>query len=243
MKANELIEASAGTGKTQALAGRLIELLRAGVKPQEIVALTFSRAAAGEIFERFVTLLAEGAETKPADAKLLREVIASQHLSQIGTLDSFLMRIVRAFPLELGICGKLEMMDEYAAGAERSRVSFSILRRTDAALKRAFTDAFALAMNRENVRSFIATYRTFVSAWHERYLSLPDPQAWGDGSRLHLDSEGLSVMADERGNADALSRCAGALEGIVDSDAWREFVAWVRDFRGSFVIAELVGVL
>ena len=234
MKANELIEASAGTGKTQALAGRLIELLRAGVKPQEIVALTFSRAAAGEIFERFVTLLAEGAETNPADAKLLREVIASQHLSQIGTLDSFLMRIVRAFPLELGICGKLEMMDEYAAGAERSRVSFSILRRTDAALKRAFTDAFALAMNRENVRSFIATYRTFVSAWHERYLSLPDPQAWGDGSRLRLDSEGLSVMADERGDADSLSRCAEGLEGIVDSDAWREFVAWVRDFRGSF---------
>ena len=63
MTANELIEASAGTGKTQALAERLIALLRAGVQPQEIVALTFSRAAAGEIFERFVSLLAERAKT------------------------------------------------------------------------------------------------------------------------------------------------------------------------------------
>lgn len=53
MNPNELIEASAGTGKTQALAERLIALVAAGVEPQEIVALTFSRAAAGEIFERF----------------------------------------------------------------------------------------------------------------------------------------------------------------------------------------------
>ena len=91
MNPNLLIEASAGTGKTQALANRLIELLRAGVSPQEIVALTFSRAAAGEIFERFVTLLATSAEENPPDAALLRKVISTQHLSQIGTLDSFLM--------------------------------------------------------------------------------------------------------------------------------------------------------
>ena len=184
MTPNVLIEASAGTGKTQALAGRLIELIRAGAKPQEIVALTFSRAAAGEIFERFVTLLAEGAEKSPQDAKLLREVIETQHLSQIGTLDSFLMRIVRSFPLELGIVGRLEMMDDYEAAAERARVSFGILRRTDAALKRAFGEAFALAMNHENVRSFTETYRTFISAWHERYLAMPEPQAWGDAARL-----------------------------------------------------------
>ena len=128
-----LIEASAGTGKTQALGNRLIELLRAGVRPQDIVALTFSRAAAGEIFERFVSLLAESAASKGADAQLLRSVLATQHLSQIGTLDSFLMRIVRAFPLELGLVGDLTVMDDYEAASQRAAVSFSILRRTDAA--------------------------------------------------------------------------------------------------------------
>ena len=147
MNPNLLIEASAGTGKTQALANRLIELLRAGVSPQEIVALTFSRAAAGEIFERFVTLLATSAEENPPDAALLRKVISTQHLSQIGTLDSFLMKIVRAFPLELGLVGELEMMDEYRAKEEQARISFSILRRTDAKTRKAFAEAFALAMN------------------------------------------------------------------------------------------------
>ena len=229
MNANVLIEASAGTGKTQALAGRLIELIRGGVKPQEIVALTFSRAAAGEIFERFALLLAESAERDPADAKLLREVIATQHLSLIGTLDSFLMRIVRSFPLELGITGRLEMMDDYLAAAERARVSFGILRRTDGALKQAFGEAFALAMNRENVRSFTETYRAFVAAWHERFLSMPDPGAWGDPARLGMEASGVPLVSD----IGELAACADALEGFVDSPAWVDFVAWVRGFRGS----------
>ena len=43
MTENVLIEASAGTGKTQALAERLIALVKGGLEPYEIVALTFSR--------------------------------------------------------------------------------------------------------------------------------------------------------------------------------------------------------
>ena len=135
MKANVLIAASAGTGKTQALAERLIALVKGGLEPHEIVALTFSRAAAGEIFERFVSLLAERAKGDPSCAALLRKVIATQHLSQIGTLDSFLMRIVRSFPLELGLDGGVEIMDDYRAGQELARTSFSILRRTDASAR------------------------------------------------------------------------------------------------------------
>ena len=219
MKPNVLIEASAGTGKTQALAERLIELIRLGVKPQEIVALTFSRAAAGEIFERFVTLLAEKIEKGEVDAALLREVIATQHLSQIGTLDSFLMRIVRSFPLELGLQGPLEMMDDYRSAAERARVSFGILRRTDAALKRAFNEAFALAMNRENVRSFTETYRNFISEWHERYLSMPDEGAW---KKFQVSSLKSQVSRD------GFRRPDGAPEELGD------FYGWVEGFRGSF---------
>ena len=115
-RTNVLIEASAGTGKTQALAERLIALVKGGLEPHEIVALTFSRAAAGEIFERFVSLLAGRAGDDPSCVVLLRKVIASQHLSQIGTLDSFLMRIARSFPLELGLDVGVEIMDEYRAG-------------------------------------------------------------------------------------------------------------------------------
>lgn len=55
------IEASAGTGKTFQLASRYIALLMLGVAPESIVALTFTRKAAGEFRNRILHALAEGA--------------------------------------------------------------------------------------------------------------------------------------------------------------------------------------
>ena len=227
--ANVLIEASAGTGKTQALAERLIALARSGVAPNEIVALTFSRAAAGEIFERFVSLLAARAADDPSCAALLRRVIATQHLSQIGTLDSFLMRIVRSFPLELGLEGRVEMMDDYRAGEERARTSFAILRRTDAKTRRAFADAFELAMNGEDVRSFVASYRDFVKQWQQLVRAHPAASAWGDPASIWGGTPAWATTTE-----DDLARLADGLDGICDAKAWPEFVEWVRGFRGSF---------
>ena len=207
---NVLIEASAGTGKTEALAERLITLIRAGVKPWEIVALTFSRDAAGEIFQRFVTNLARSAEKNPSDLCLLREVIATQHLSRIGTLDSFLMLVLRGFPLELGLMGDLEIMDEYRSACERNRVSFGILRRTDAETRRIFVEAFSLAMNRTDVRSFVNSYRSFIEKWHEHYLEMPDPACW------------RGFTAEDPGVV------------TVENPALQPFFEWAKGFRGSF---------
>ena len=60
-ESNFLISASAGTGKTFALATHVIRLLLAGEEPHAIAALTFSRLAAAEIFERVVQRLATAA--------------------------------------------------------------------------------------------------------------------------------------------------------------------------------------
>jgi ATP-dependent exoDNAse (exonuclease V) beta subunit len=230
---HELIRASAGTGKTHALARRLIDLLSLpgeAPKASEIVALTFSRAAAGEIFERFLKMLAADANANPSSdaANIIREVIASQHLSQIGTLDSFLMRMVRSFPLEVGLKGDIEVMNDFESSAARSRASFEILRRTDSASKKAFVDAFNLVMDRERVRSFIETYREFVKFWHETYLSNPDKKCWGDPSTILSPSCAIKVA-----DVEDLAAAADALKGLVDSPAWEEFIEWVRSFRGS----------
>lgn len=224
---NELIEASAGTGKTYALVERLVAALHEGVEPCEIVALTFSRAAAGEIFARFVRRLAENAAQRPADADLLRRVVETQHLTQIGTLDSFLMRFVQMFPLELGLAGDVSVLGDFDAGGAYTGVSLSILRRSDDGAKRALTAAFRQAKNREACRSFIATYQDLVGTWHRLYLDHPDAAGWGDAARIWPEPpEALAATIPQiRAVADALAPFAGKRGADT-------FIAAVRTFTG-----------
>ena len=58
---HNLIIASAGTGKTSTIVGRIASLLGQGVKPEEILLLTFTNKAAAEMVERVAALF--GSET------------------------------------------------------------------------------------------------------------------------------------------------------------------------------------
>ena len=49
-----MILASAGSGKTYALTNRFVRLLANGAAPERIVALTFTRKAAGEFFDEIL---------------------------------------------------------------------------------------------------------------------------------------------------------------------------------------------
>lgn len=74
---SSLISASAGTGKTYQLASRYIALLMLGVAPEKIIALTFTKKAAGEFRSRILHALAEGACWQPAkDDKEARNPLA-----------------------------------------------------------------------------------------------------------------------------------------------------------------------
>ena len=224
---NQLIEASAGTGKTFTLVERMVRALKEGASPREIVALTFSRAAAGEIFARFVTRLAEDAAKNPEDADLLRKVVDTQHLTLIGTLDSFLMRFVQMFPLELGLAGDISVLGDFNEGGERTGVSLSILRRSDDDTKRALATAFRKAMNREASRSFLETYADLIKGWHHLYLDHPDGEGWGDASRIWNEPpEELSATIEQ------IRACADGLASFAGKRGADTFIKAVREFKG-----------
>ena len=193
-----VIEASAGTGKTFSLVTRLMTLIFGGVEPERIVALTFSRMAAGEIFNSFIERLARaagddstareesgrlGRTLSRADfAAMLRKVIARQHLSLIGTLDSFMMRVIRTMPLELGLEGEVTVLSEHRTPVERLRLVADIMRLEGEESKTLFREAFRLALGTIGARSFLDGFAGFIEAWHKHYRERPDASSWGDAS-------------------------------------------------------------
>ena len=65
--------ASAGTGKTFQLSNRFLSLAAAGHPADRILATTFARKAAGEILDRVLLRLAEGADER-GEAQELAEL-------------------------------------------------------------------------------------------------------------------------------------------------------------------------
>ncbi len=109
---NVVLEASAGTGKTRVLVERYVNLLRAGVDPEHILAITFTRKAAAEMRQRIVERLKEASRTSELDAGRWRDL--REHLGDIAisTIDAFCLALLREFPLEADVDPAFELADD-----------------------------------------------------------------------------------------------------------------------------------
>lgn len=78
-----VVQACAGAGKTWMLVSRIVRALLAGAQPHEILAITFTKKAAGEMRERLQTWLQEFAQAD--DTQLAQELAIRGISSQIGS--------------------------------------------------------------------------------------------------------------------------------------------------------------
>jgi ATP-dependent helicase/nuclease subunit A len=132
-QAHVWLSASAGTGKTHVLSARVLRLLLAGVPPERILCLTFTRAGAAEMAERVhrrlafwvqadseviaKDLIALGEDHSPEARTRARLLFASVLEAtggglRIQTIHSFCQGLLAAFPLEAGLVPGFRLLDE-----------------------------------------------------------------------------------------------------------------------------------
>ncbi|MFT4549451.1 MAG: ATP-dependent helicase/nuclease subunit A [Verrucomicrobiales bacterium] len=205
---NEMIRASAGSGKTFQLTNRYIGLMAHGVDPEKIIALTFTRKAAGEFFDAILEKLSRAA-TDPdycaelantpyipdlppsAFLKLLRKLVSRMHLLTLGTLDSFFSSILRNFPFEFGLGGGFEILDDHLFSNEQLRVYRQVFQRphAGASLKEQqdFLVAFKLATFGSEESRLVHKLGRFIDDHHDIYLNAPGPARWGNQATIWPD--------------------------------------------------------
>jgi len=129
-----LVQAPAGSGKTELLTQRILALLAIVDEPEEILALTFTRKAAAEMRKRVLESLSaakpdESAAHKMETWKLAQEamlrseqrgwhLIAHPARLRIMTLDSLTYSLARQLPLLSGL-GDMQTPSEHAQLAYR----------------------------------------------------------------------------------------------------------------------------
>ncbi len=226
---NLMIQASAGSGKTHDLVGRYLRLLDAFEKPQAIVALTFTRKAAGEFFDRILSALAVAAGSEEGAAKaakdygiealtqtraleLLRMVADHLHELSLGTLDGFYARVLRAFPAEFGVTADYEVLDETAAKAARREVLGGVLEIADRRAADEFLEAFRRATFGSEERAVERPLEEFVKKFHGRYLGSPQVGAWGNPEVIW--PQGAWWLVEPK--PDDVAAALRSLEGAVD---------------------------
>jgi DNA helicase II / ATP-dependent DNA helicase PcrA len=90
-----LIVAGAGTGKTTVISRRVANLIAQGVKPDSILALTFTDKAAGEMEERVDRLLPYG-----------------YYDLWISTFHAFCERVLKQHALDIGVPNDFKLLDQ-----------------------------------------------------------------------------------------------------------------------------------
>ncbi|MEQ1806408.1 MAG: UvrD-helicase domain-containing protein [Burkholderiaceae bacterium] len=103
-----LVEACAGAGKTWILVSRILRALLEGARPHEILAITFTRKAAGEMQERLSQWLREFADPQmPPDRKIAELMArgvaphsAAQLAPQLAQLNAKLLDEARAVQIQ-----------------------------------------------------------------------------------------------------------------------------------------------
>jgi ATP-dependent exoDNAse (exonuclease V) beta subunit len=111
-----IVQAPAGSGKTTLLVERFLNLLAVVERPEEILAITFTRKAAAEMLERVLGCLDDDSDRSRSIRTRSRALgwhIETQPARlHIQTIDAFCVGLVQRLPISSGLGGRLRIVED-----------------------------------------------------------------------------------------------------------------------------------
>lgn len=194
---NLLVSAAAGAGKTAVLVARILSLITDPKDPadiDELLIVTFTRAAAGEMKRRIGDRIAEVLEEDPDNEHLQRQMTLI-HNAQITTIDGFCAYVVRSgaghIDLDPGFRIAEEGEDELIRSDVLSEVLEEAYAEEDPEFRqkfRSFVETFVTGKSEKNMEELIL--RSYSAA-----VSNPYPEKWLEMCRAENQKESLGEIS------------------------------------------------
>ncbi|RKN76268.1 ATP-dependent helicase [Streptomyces klenkii] len=209
--APQVIVAGAGSGKTTVMAARVVWLVGTGqVAPEQVLGLTFTNKAAGELAERVRKALVAAGVTDPEPSAADPDQAPGE--PQISTYHAFAGRLLKEHGLRIG----LEPAARLLADATRFQLAARVLRTSPGpypALTRSFGDLVAdlLALDGELAEHLVpagrlrAHDRELLAALEGARLTNPDLRKVPEAARARLELlELVGAYREEKRRRDLL---------------------------------------
>ena len=218
-----IVQAPAGSGKTTLLATRYIRLLSLVDRPQEILAITFTKKAAAEMRQRVLQMLNDDAEwsqlARRRNEELGWNIFRNPNALKIQTIDSFAMELASQSH-DRDVLGQVEIL-ENATIAYESAAANLLHQLVDDAPTAPLIASFLASLNNDAqaatrlITTMLAKRDQWLELTREIATNLDEAQAklkvivGNTIEKIHLDSSKalLSLLDDE--DHDVLSQFAG----------------------------------
>ena len=196
------VTANAGSGKTSTLVARVARLLLQGAKPEAVLCVTYTKAAAAEmqrrLFERLggwsvldddalaaeLARIGEDASDLPLARTLFARALETPGGLKIQTIHAFCEQLLRRFPLEAGVSPAFAVLEDAAqrevSATARERLAEAAISDADGPIGAAYAH-LAVELDLRSFEALLAGFeatreqvRAYERQVQERGLTLED---------------------------------------------------------------------
>lgn len=216
-----IVQAPAGSGKTELLIQRVLKLLSLVDEPEEILALTFTRKAAGEMRLRVVEALRRSQDDEPEQAharltwRLAKAALARSNARawnllthparlNIMTIDAFAAGLSRQMPLASGLADAPDMLDDARALYLEAAEQMMHAVRSGRFPEEAGESLDALLLHADHRTGRVLALLADMLACREQWLPLLHRHRDDAGLKDEIDGNLMRLAADRMRHASAL---------------------------------------